>query len=275
MLHTLHPKAHRRRIRELMKDIVAWLCVLALAGPAAHAAGDEYIEYTGAANAHHGPDFLYGERHILLYRDGRLSERTVLYTCANGAPFARKTVTYLEPAAPDFYFVDASNGMQEGVRSRGGARSMFFRASLAAPEKSAPLPDTSELVVDAGFDTFIQAHWSELMRGAPVPLRFLVPSRLQVMDFEVQHLRSDSFDGRPTEVFRMKLSGILGLLFSGIDVAYGASDHLLVHYDGLSDVRDPAGANLQANIVFHAGERRPSSPQAVAAAEAATLAPCH
>lgn len=258
-----------------MRDIAAWLYALVMAGPVASAAADEYIEYSGAASAHHNPDFLYGERHLLLYRDGRLSERTVLYTCADGAPFARKWVSYLEPAAPDFYFVDASNGMLEGVRSQGAARSMFFRANNAAAEKSAPLPNTPELVVDAGFDAFIQAHWSELMRGSPVPLRFLVPSRLQVMDFEVQHLHADRFDGRPTEVFRMKLSGLLGLLFSGIDVAYGVSDHVLVHYEGLSDLRDPSGANLQANIVFHADQRRPSTPQAVAAAQAAPLAPCH
>jgi hypothetical protein len=253
------------------------LCALALLATGAPAMGavEEYVEYTGAASGRHKPDFLYVEHHIMLISDGRLAERTVLYTCANGAPFARKKVNYVQAAAPDFDFDDASNGMQEGVRSEGTARSMFFRASATDAEKTAPLPPAPGLVVDAGFDAFIQAHWSELMRDSAVPLRFLVPSRLQAMSFEVEHLHADRFDDRPTEVFRMKLSGILGLIFSGIDVAYDAADHRLVQYEGLSDLRDAAGDNLQANIVFPADARKPSSAQAMAAAQSAPLAPCH
>ena len=250
------------------------LCALALAASAAAGAGD-YLEYTGSATGRREPEFLYGERHILLYDEKRLAERTVLYTCANGAPFARKRVRYVEAAAPDFLFDDASNGMQEGVRTEGAARTMFFRANGLDKEKGAPVPHVPGLVVDAGFDAFIQAHWNELMAGKEVPLRFLVPSRLTDMSFEVQRLRTDHFDGQPTEVFRMKLSGILGWFFSGIDVAYTAADHQLVHYEGLSDLRDASGDNLWVNIVFHANERKPSSAQAMAAAQAAPLAPCH
>jgi hypothetical protein len=251
-------------------------CIWALAAASATtcAASDEYREYLGTATARHGRDFLYREYHILRYRDGRLAERTVLYSCADGAVFARKRMTYVQAAAPDFDFIDASNGMQEGVRTQGAARSMFFKADQAAAERSAPLPQSSELVVDAGFEAFVQAHWNDLMRRPAVPLRFLVPSRLQAMEFEVQHLRSDHFEGKPTEVFRMKLSGVLGMLFSGIELAFSATEHWLVHYEGLSDLRDPSGSNLQVNIVFPSEERRPSSPQAAAAAQAALLAPC-
>jgi hypothetical protein len=254
----------------------ALLCAWALlASTSAVRAAEEYVEYSGAASARHKPDFLYGERHIMLFSDGRLAERTVLYTCANGTPFARKQVTYVQAAAPDFDFDDMSNGMQEGVRSEGAARSMFFRANRVDAEKTAPLPPTPGLVVDTGFDAFIQAHWSELMRDSAVPLRFLVPSRMQVMNFEVGHLRADRFEDKPTEVFRMKLSGILGLLFAGIDVAYDAAEHRLVQYEGLSDLRDAGGENLQANIVFHANERKSSSAEALADAKSAPLAPCH
>ena len=151
---------------------------------------------------------------------------------------------------------------------------MYFKASHAVAEKSAPLPQPQDLVVDAGFDNFIPAHWSALMSGAPVALPFLVISRLQVMNFEVRHLRSDQFDGRATEVFRMKLSGVLGLLFAGIEVSYDSAEHRLVRYEGMTDVRDAAGENMQANIEFHIGDRRPTSREAMAAAQAAPLASC-
>jgi hypothetical protein len=64
------------------------------------------------------------------------------------------------------------------------------------------------------------------------------------------------------------------VLFSGIDVAYDAAEHRLVQYQGLSDLRDAGGDNYQANIVFHASERKASSAQAMAAAKSARLAPC-
>jgi hypothetical protein len=276
MFLKLHPQTRRGRMLRIMA-VKYWvlLCTLALAATAPALAADEYIEYTGAASARQKADFLYGERHIMLFSDGRLAKRTVLYTCADGTPFARKKVSYVQPTAPDFYFDDSSNGMQEGVRSDGATRTMFFKANRIDAEKSAPLPATPGLVIDTGFDEFIQAHWNEFMRDSAVPLRFLVPSRLQAMSFVVEHLRSGRFDGRPTEVFRMKLSGILGLIFSGIDVAYDAADHRLVQYEGLSDLRDAAGDNLQANIVFPADARKPSSAQAMAAAQSAPLAPCH
>ena len=241
----------------------------------AQAPDDEYVEYTGAASARHAQRLLYGEHHLLVYRAARLRERLVLYTCPNGAPFARKKVSYGDMQAPDFFFDDASNGMQEGVRTEGGGRSMFFRANRIEPEKSAPLPRVAELVVDAGFDEFIRGHWSALLNDAPLPLRFLILSRLQAVSFQVQHLRSDNVDDKPAEVFRLKLTGVLGVVLPAIDVTYDAVQHELVRYEGISDMRDRAGDNLQASIVFHLSERRTASAQVFAAAEQATIAPCH
>ena len=63
---------------------------------------DAYVSYSGVARARGSNQFLYGEHHVLRYQAGRLAERVVLYTCRDGAPFARKTVSYVDPIAPDF-----------------------------------------------------------------------------------------------------------------------------------------------------------------------------
>jgi hypothetical protein len=212
---------------------------------------------------------------VLAYRAGRLSERLVLYTCPNGVAFARKKVTYVDSQVPDFFFADAANGMQEGIQLQRGERYVFFRANHTETEKSAPLPRVAGLVADAGFDEFIRAHWSALMNGSEVPLHFLVPSRLQAISFQVQHLRTDHVDGKPAEVFRLKLTGLLGFFLTGIDVTYDSAQHVLIRFDGISDVCDASGDNLQANIVFPLKDRRPSSAQAFADAENASIAPCH
>jgi hypothetical protein len=241
---------------------------------AAAAAGDSYLSYSGTASARNSATFLYGERHVLHYHEGRLAERVVLYTCSDGTAFARKSVSYLDPLAPDFVLDDAANGLHEGIRTAGGRRTVFFQASPKEPEKSGPLPQAPDLVADAGFDEFVRANWQRLLTDKPLQIRFLVPSRLKDYAFQAQRQRSETIDGTRVEVFRLRLSGIWGWFLSGIDVYYSDAEHVLLRYDGLSDLRDADGDNFKTQIEFPLAERRPSSEQAMRDARQAAVRPC-
>lgn len=239
---------------------------LVLLGPLASAQTaplETYLAYSGTATVRHGSDFLYGERHVLHFRDGQLTERVVLYTCRNGAAFARKTVHYIDPLAPDFVLEDVSTGMREGLESRPSGRAVFFRADRADAERRHEIAVERGLVVDAGFDQFVRDEWDALMSGRTATMRFLVPSRLRDISFDVEHLRSDRFGDIPVEVFRLKLSGFWGWFLPGIDVDYSRADHVLVHYDGLSDLRDKSNANYQAEITFPLDDRKVADAQAL------------
>ena len=123
------------------RSLLPLAVIAALAGgPATAAPADGYLSYTGTAVVRHSDRFLYGERHILRFAEGRLAERTVLYTCRDGAPFARKTVQYVDPTAPDFLLDDPRSGVREGVRSTVRGREVFIREKAAAPERAGPLP---------------------------------------------------------------------------------------------------------------------------------------
>jgi hypothetical protein len=236
---------------------------------------EEYLlGYSGTATARHSNEFLYGEQHLLMYRDGRLLERMVLYTCGDGSAFARKSVNYVEPMAPDFELEDAANGMREGVRTSSSLRTVFFRGVRVELERSGSVREVPGLVIDAGFDEFIRANWPSLMTGKPLNLNFLVPSRLEEMSFEAQRVRSDELDGVAVEVFRLKLSGLLGRLLPGIDVFYGSQSHVLMRYEGLSDLRDSLGENFQTTISFHPNDRKPVEESLWASARQAPLGPC-
>jgi hypothetical protein len=232
------------------------------------------MSYSGTATARHSNEFLYGERHLLRYRDGQPAERVVLYTCSDGSAFARKTVSYVEPMSPDFELDDAANGMSEGVRSDGNGRTVFFREGRLANEKTGPVPQVHGLVIDAGFDEFIRANWPSLMRGKPVEMIFLVPSRVEEIKFRAQHVRSDDLDGIPVEVFRLKLAGVIGWVLPALEVSYGSQTHVLMRYEGLSDLRDPAGDNFEAVITFPPGDRKPAEESQWASARQAPLGPC-
>ena len=217
---------------------------------------------------------MYTEKHFLVYRDSRLAERVVLYLCQDGTAFARKNVNYAELTAPDFALDDASNGMREGVRTEGRQRMVFFRAKGAEPEKDRALPPIEGLVADAGFDEFIRVQWSALMSGRAVALQFLVPSRLGTMSFAAQRLRSDTVNGVPAEVIRLKFHGVLGLALPSIDVTYCAADHVLLRYAGVSDLRNASGENYQALISFRPDARGEGGERGIVAARDAPLAAC-
>jgi hypothetical protein len=251
------------------------LCLLSgLAVAAVSAPTDSFVSYFGTASAPHASTLLYGERHVLRYHDGQLSERVVLYTCNDGSAFARKTVSYVDPLAPDFLLEDATNGLRQGIRSEARGRSVFFRADRADPEQSGPLAGVPELVADTGFDEFVRANWLRLMNGQPLQIRFLVPSRLKDYAFLAQHLRSEPLEGEPAEVFRLRLSGISGWFRGSIEVSYSAAEHVLLRYEGLSDLRDAAGDNFQTQIDFPLSARKPSSEQAMRDARDTALEPC-
>jgi hypothetical protein len=251
---------------------LALVPVLLCAGAGSRA--EDYVVYTGTATALRTHDVLYHERHVMAARDGRVTDRVVLYTCRGGSPFARKVVSYVEPFAPNFVLEDASNGMREGVRTEAGGRVVFFRAGKTDAEKHRALPQVPGLVIDAGFDDFVRANWPALTADKNVYLHFLVPSRLDDMGFLIEELHADRVDGTPVQVFRLKLSGILGWFLPGIDVYYGVKDRLLMRYVGLSDLRDAAGDNMKVEIRFDPQDRKPALKDDYDQALQARLAPC-
>jgi hypothetical protein len=241
---------------------------------------DGYLTYSGVADVRHTTTFLYGEQHVLQFRQGHIATRVVLYTCKDGSAFARKLVTYVDgaPTVPDFIIEDASDGMREGIRTASPAgqheRIVFFRANARAAEKSGPLPAEPDLVADAGFDEFVRAHWDSLMTGAVSQMRFLLPSRLEDYAFQVQRLRQETIGGIPTEVFRLRLSGFWGWFLPGIDVYYSDAERVLVRYDGLSDLRDASGDNFKTVIDFPPQERKVAGEASIQQALKAPLVAC-
>jgi hypothetical protein len=252
---------------------VLMLCVGPLL-PGEVSASEQYLAYFGVAASQRSGESLYTESHVLHYRDGHLAERVVLYSCPDGTPFARKVATYEDPLAPNFLFEDISNGVREGVQA-GEQRRMFFRGVDQKPERSLPLPVVPGLVVDSGFDEFIRANWHALMTAGSLPLQFLVPSRFESMGFQVRHVRSGSEDGVPVEVFRLNVRGILGWIAPSIDVSYSEPEHVLLRYEGMSDLRDASGENLRADITFRLRDRKSSDAGAAAAAVQTQLRACH
>lgn len=236
---------------------------LACAGTAA--ADDLHYEGTAYSVADGVP--VYREEHWLSQNAGT-STRLVLYKCPEGAPFARKMVQGAAGSAtPDFEMTDGRGGYREGVRSRDGRREVFVQESAGAPEKSAPLPPAPGAIIDAGFDTYVRNHWSELGTGRELHIPFLIPSRLKYMDLKLAGAADETIGGEAVRRLRMSVDAWYGFAAPTLTLTYTVAGHRLRRFEGISNVRDAAGKNQRVRIEFP----QAATPAAMGAASAAAL----
>lgn len=206
----------------------------------------------------------------LLYREShwvQASERLVLYRCPGGQPFARKRVVGTT-AAPDFELVDNRDGYREGVRTgAGGVREVFSRASSGAGERRKPLPVQANQVIDAGFDRYVRQQWDALAEPRLQHVAFLIPSRLQAMDFKLSPLPPSAGNRR----FGLALDAWYGAVVPSMTVTYSDADRRLVRFEGIGNIRDDAGKYPAVRIEFPADKRSPATGNDLARAVEAPL----
>lgn len=206
--------------------------------------------FSGSAYATGSDELLYRETHYVFAGDHG-GERVVLYQCPDGRAFARKRSRDDGDAqAPDFDLVDARVGYREGVRRIGGQREVYVQRTAAQPEQADPLRLPADGVIDTGFDVFAQAHWQALLRGDTLRFDFLVPSRRTFYAFKVSKV--DLPVAPPGSVtFRMASSSWFAFLLPHIDISYDLTTRRLVHYEGLSSVRDvKTGKNYRVHYEY-------------------------
>ena len=236
--------------------------VLGSASAAQHYNGDAYDLDSGR--------LLYHESHFL-FEDNGVHERLVLYRCPDGRAFARKIVRDDGHAqAPDFDMRDARTGYREGVRRQNGKRVVYVQRGADHALKSAPLDLPPDGVIDAGFDVYVHRHWDALSRGETLRFSFLVPSKRKFYTFKLKRLDSDSTAG--ILALRLSLGAWYAFLAPHIDVRYQRKTRRLLHFAGLSNVRDTHLENYGVRLTFPTPAR--AIPQsAVDAAEQTALVP--
>ena len=206
--------------------------------------------YEGLAYARKSGELLYRESHWIQDKGQRL----VLYRCPDGAAFARKQVASGD-VAPDFELVDGRDGYREGVRTRNGMRQVYTRTSADSVERSKRLPAQDGQVIDAGFDAHVRQQWEAMAESGSGRVRFLVPSRLESMDFRITPLASDS----TTRRYRLALDAWYAGALPSITVTYANKDKRLVRFEGIGNIRDDAGGYPAVRIEFPAHKRSMSS----------------
>jgi len=193
---------------------------------------------------------MYVESHWI-YSDNGNPSRMVLYRCPDGKPFARKILHDDGNAqAPNFTMDDARSGYLEGVRPGKGRRVVFVRDNTKASERTATLNTSPMPVIDAGFDAYIRNHWDQLGKNGSATIPFLVPSRLDTLNFSVKRQDDTQIGGREARQYRLGLDNIIGFALPHLEVAYDAKTRELLSFKGIANVRSSNGKNVDTKIVF-------------------------
>lgn len=191
-------------------------------------------------------ELLYRELH---YRDtpsAKLSER-VEYVDPQGELMVEKTLDdSLSSIMPNVEQTDLRTGTRFVVTndSANFMKSTYRRAG--ADVETARIEKDEQLIIDAGFDPYVRAHWEALEAGEAVRGTFFVPARLDTVQISIRETDSEQCAdiAVATLCLVVRPAGFLRLVSWFVDplyLAYERGSQRLLMYRGLSNILDNEG----------------------------------
>ncbi len=180
--------------------------------------------------------------------DNKVNVATVSYVDAESRPFAVKQLDFSNARfTPQFALIDQRIDYQEGAKLEDNQVLIYKKSQSDASLIQTTIDKTDKLVIDAGFDQFVQHHFSVLSQGETITFYFVSPEKLDKFKFIMQ--KSAETDN--TITLKMQLSNpIYRLLTDPIFLIYEKSTKYLLEYRGLSNIKDPQGENYTVNIRY-------------------------
>ncbi len=212
-------------------------------------------DYVTAGTAYNLDDNQVLYRELYTGLDENKSVR-VDYVSPQGKTFATKTLVYSgELFQPMFTFEDTRDNEFASAQFE-GARLMLTHGAKGHQSQKA-IMDNAKLVVDAGFDAYIQLNWDKLMEGKRLKFDFALVNRLTTVQLEVRKIKSsespvyDADYGRDWAYFRITPAKKIASLFADpINLAYDPKGKYLMRYHGRSNLDDNEGAPVDVRIEY-------------------------
>ncbi len=220
--------------------------------PGIAAAQDNYV-VAGSAYSLENNQLLYRELYTAL--DENKSAR-VDYVSPEGKTFATKTLVYQgEPFQPSFNFQDSRDN--EVVSAQFEGARLVLTHGIDGSQNQKSIMDNANMVIDAGFDSYIQLNWDKLVAGKRLKFDFALPNRLSSVQLEVRQIKpaeSPIYDkdyGRDWIYFRISPAKKFLFLFADpINLAYDPKGKYLMRFHGRSNLDDDQGAPVDVRIEY-------------------------
>ncbi len=218
--------------------------------PAAASVPEPLTRFEGIARSAGNGRILYRELHFVRRVDARVVARTVFYTCDDGRPFARKDLQYVEPLIPDLDITDARAGTRTTVTRADGGHVITTTGPGGKPPRVHRFNSEPGLVADAGFNELLLRQWDALVSGQEISFRIALLGSGSIHSLKARRVERTAVAGEEREHFQVALGGLLGLIAPAIDVWYASNGHALRRYQGVSNLRDEQGREMNVTIDF-------------------------
>ncbi|MBX3734198.1 MAG: hypothetical protein KF791_16605 [Verrucomicrobiae bacterium] len=220
------------------------------------ARAERILEYQGEARvaADRTPGSVaYLEKHrVTLEDDGRFVRAETRYESPEGRLLAELRSDFSDSlTVPSHVFVDHRTGHSYGLRREDG-RIVLFDQKQGKPERVRVLTaeDAGDrlLVGCQGLNYYLVGRLDELKPSSRVPVRFLIPGKLDYYDFGLT-ARDASPDG--TVAFDVTIQNwFLRLFAPKLEVKYDKASQRLVGYRGISNLLNDRGENQAVTITY-------------------------
>jgi hypothetical protein len=195
---------------------------------------------------------VYTERHLVQFDAAQkpIQAKTDYLDSSSKVIATMETEFKNSLSAPDHVFKNLRSEHVHGIRYT-DSHTVLFYSDKGAAEKSKNFPkefDKKFLAVGGqGLFYYLRENYSEVQKRKKIPLKFLIPGRLDVYDFELE-LKSEK-DGVAHIELHIK-NWILRILAPKLDVFYDIQKKRLVSYQGLSNITDERGQTQVVNITY-------------------------
>lgn len=185
-----------------------------------------------------------------------MGEVQVDYLNSQGKKFATKKLVFQgEPYQPTFVYEDFRD--DETISVQFERARLVMRHQDMNGTRQQIIHDHAGMVIDAGFDSFIQLKWDELLKGKALKFDFALPSKLSSIQMEVEKIDSalspvyNKEYGSAWIYFRLQpAKKWISIFADPIHLAYDPNGKYLMRFYGRSNLDDARGIPQDVRIEY-------------------------
>lgn len=232
------------------KFLIFTLCILTI-GKSIFSS--DVVKYRGEAYDLETGEYIYSENHEEIRNNGIPISSTVYYKDKNEKVIAKKTVSYKKSiVAPSYTLKDFRNGYKEGAKyDKNGNLILFTQENSKSKLKQTKVSPKKPIVMDQGFDKFIQMKWDDLKKGKNVLFQLPSPYKQDVFEFRIRKISKEKFLKQEAYLFNVEINNaFFRMLLKPIKLYYNVNTKKLLGYIGVSNINDKNGKSYKAKILF-------------------------
>lgn len=231
--------------------LIYWSLFLASNSICALSSKASIIQYQGIAKD--GDKIVYVEHHTVEYNEaGKLLKATTIYVSPTQKPIAELKSDFTSSlTVPTHITTDMRTGEIQGLRREDNKVTMYFKEK-DKPEKTRVLTSGDEenriLVGCQGLNYYLLENLSLVDPEKTLPLRFLIPGKLDYYDFDMKQITEPQGD---IIEFEIKVKNwFLKLFAPTLRVKYDRKQKHIVWYEGISNIKDDNDKNQKVTINY-------------------------